>query len=178
MLWRVCFGFLVIILPQYHSPWLHRYLQYWDLCFHLSLIGTLLGSRSLRGLGRRSNKQENTIISRNIFFLLIIFLIRLLFSLEASRRYVTLDDGNAGRFVDIFYYRDIDKKEIDLLIIEGDKIYPIEIKRAKEPVNPDKNFGVLHQFKLDVQPGIVLCMSDTLIPYNCDSMRVHISIKF
>ena len=73
---------------------------------------------------------------------------------------------NAGKPVDLFYYRDIDKKEIDLLIVEGDKMYPIEIKKGKEPSKPDKNFGVLQQFKMDVQPGIILCMSDELIPYN------------
>lgn len=75
---------------------------------------------------------------------------------------------NAGKPADLFYYRDIDKKEIDLLIIEGDKIYPIEIKKSKEPSKPDKNFGVLERLNMDVQPGIILCMSDELIPYNRD----------
>lgn len=73
---------------------------------------------------------------------------------------------NAGKPADLFYYRDIDKKEIDLLIIEGDKLYPIEIKKSKEPSKPDKNFGVLERLGMDVQPGIVLCMSDELVPYN------------
>lgn len=76
---------------------------------------------------------------------------------------------NAGKPVDLFYYRDIDKKEIDLLIAKGDKLYPIEIKKSKEPAKPDKNFGVLQQFKMDVQPGIILCMIDELIPYNRES---------
>ena len=31
----------------------------------------------------------------------------------------------------LFYYRDIDKKEIDLLYIEGKSLYPIEIKKSK-----------------------------------------------
>lgn len=83
---------------------------------------------------------------------------------------------NAGKPVDLFYYRDIDKKEIDLLIVEGDKIYPIEIKKSKEPSKPDKNFGVLQQFKLDVQPGLILCMSDELIPYNRESWYCPVSV--
>lgn len=83
---------------------------------------------------------------------------------------------NAGKPVDLFYYRDIDKKEIDLLIAEGDKIYPIEIKKSKEPSKPDKNFGVLAQFKMDVQPGIILCMSDELIPYNRGSWYCPVSV--
>lgn len=73
---------------------------------------------------------------------------------------------NAGKPADLFYYRDIDKKEVDLLMVEGDKLYPIEIKKGKEPPQPDKNFSALEKLKMDVQPGIVLCMSDDMIPYN------------
>ncbi|HBN85889.1 MAG TPA: ATPase [Clostridiales bacterium] len=73
---------------------------------------------------------------------------------------------NAGKLSDLYYYRDIDKKEIDLLIVEENKLYPIEVKKSKLPSNPDKNFSVLNKFKLDVQSGIVICMSDELFPYN------------
>lgn len=73
---------------------------------------------------------------------------------------------NAGKNADLYYYRDIDRKEIDLLIIEGDKLYPLEIKKSKNPAHPDKNFGILDKFNMDTQPGIILCMSDELIPYN------------
>ena len=83
---------------------------------------------------------------------------------------------NAGKPVDLFYYRDIDKKEIDLLIAEGEKLYPIEIKKGKEPAKPDKNFGVLRQFKKTVEPGIILCMSDELIPYNRESWYCPVSV--
>ena len=83
---------------------------------------------------------------------------------------------NAGKPVDLFYYRDIDKKEIDLLFVEGDKMYPIEIKKGKEPSKPDKNFGVLQQFKMKVVPGIILCMSDELIPYNRESWYCPVSV--
>ena len=83
---------------------------------------------------------------------------------------------NAGKPADLYYYRDIDKKEIDLLIAEGDKLYPIEIKKSKEPAKPDKHFSVLQQFKMDVQPGIILCMSDELIPYNRESWYCPVSV--
>lgn len=73
---------------------------------------------------------------------------------------------NDGKMVDLYYYRDIDKKEIDLVIIEGDKIYPIEIKKGKAPSDADKNFAVLEKFNLKVQQGIIICMSDELIPYS------------
>ncbi len=73
---------------------------------------------------------------------------------------------NNGKEPNLYYYRDIDQKEIDLLMIEGDKIYPIEIMKNKAPSNLDKNFDVLNKFKLEIMPGIILCMSNELIPYN------------
>ena len=83
---------------------------------------------------------------------------------------------NAGKPVDLFYYRDTDKKEIDLLVVNGDQITPIEIKKGKEPSKPDKNFNVLQQFHLDVQPGIILCLSDELIPFNRQSWYCPVSV--
>mgnify|MGYP000862952478 FL=1 len=83
---------------------------------------------------------------------------------------------NAGKLSDLYYYRDIDKKEIDLLIVEENKICPIEVKKSKHPSNPDKNFPVLQKFKLDVQPGIVICMSDELIPYNRETWYCPVSV--
>ena len=44
--------------------------------------------------------------------------------------------------MNLYYYRDKDQKEVDLLYIEGDTIYPIEIKKGISPNNPDKNFAV------------------------------------
>lgn len=73
---------------------------------------------------------------------------------------------NAGRRPDLYYYRDIDGKEIDLLIAQGNDIYPIEIKKSKNPANPDKNFKVLDKLKINVKPGLVICMADELLPFN------------
>ena len=77
---------------------------------------------------------------------------------------------NEGVRPPIYYYRDMDKKEIDLLIVDGHKLYPIEIKKGKSPANPDRNFDVLEKFKgeFDVQPALVVCMADELVPYKRD----------
>ncbi|MCI8711820.1 MAG: DUF4143 domain-containing protein [Ruminococcus sp.] len=83
---------------------------------------------------------------------------------------------NAGKKADLYYYRDMDKKEIDLVIVDADKIYPIEIKKSKAPGHPDKNFKVLEKFQMDVQPGIILCMSGGLIPYNRNAWYCPISL--
>ncbi len=71
---------------------------------------------------------------------------------------------NNGKEIPLFYYRDIDKKEVDLLIVEGDKVYPIEIKKAKNPADGDKNFPVLKKLNLEILPGLIICASDELFP--------------
>lgn len=82
---------------------------------------------------------------------------------------------NAGRRPDLYYYRDIDGREIDLLLVEGDKIYPMEIKKAKSPDPADKNFRVLNRLKMEVQPGIILCMADELLPFNRETWYFPVS---
>lgn len=72
---------------------------------------------------------------------------------------------NAGKSADFYYYRDIDQKEIDLLFVEGDTLTPVEIKKSKEPVHPEKNFTVLDKLKKKVQPAVILCLSDEMLPY-------------
>lgn len=76
---------------------------------------------------------------------------------------------NEGKRTDLYYYRDIDGKEIDLLFVEGDRIYPVEIKKAKMPNHADKNFSVLNKLKMNVQPGVILCMADEMLPYSRDA---------
>lgn len=83
---------------------------------------------------------------------------------------------NAGKKCDLYYYRDVDKKEVDLVVIEDNRLYPIEIKKAKAPNHADKNFRVLNKLKLEVMPGVILCMSDELIPYSRDVWYCPISV--
>lgn len=51
----------------------------------------------------------------------------------------------------------------------------MEIKKGKMPEKPNKNFGVLKQFGMNVQPGIILCMADELIPYDRGSWYCPLS---
>ncbi len=73
---------------------------------------------------------------------------------------------NAGKYPDLYYYRDIDGKEVDLLIVEGDNIYPIEIKKSKNPSSPDKNLSVLKKLDKNIMPALIICMADELVPYS------------
>lgn len=73
---------------------------------------------------------------------------------------------NSGREMNIYYYRDVDQKEIDLIIADAESIYPVEIKKSKNPDNPDRHIKVLDKFGLKVEPMIVICMADELYPLN------------
>ena len=76
----------------------------------------------------------------------------------------------------LYYYREKEKKEIDLLIVTADSIYPIEIKKSKDPVKPDKNFKVLTKFGLNIKPGLVICMSDEIVPVNKNCYLIPVSL--
>ncbi len=73
---------------------------------------------------------------------------------------------NSGKEPPLYYYRDVDRKEVDLLMVEAGKVYPMEIKKAKDPSEPDRNFSVLRNLGLEVMPGLILCMADEFFPIN------------
>ena len=74
---------------------------------------------------------------------------------------------NAGKSThDLYYYRDIDQKEIDLVVLGPNSIYPLEVKKSSDPNNADKNFNALSKFGLEVRPGVVLCLCDEVKPLN------------
>ena len=83
---------------------------------------------------------------------------------------------NNGKEPNLYYYRDTDQKKIDLLLVEGDKIYPIEIKKSKSPSDPNKNFNVLKKFGLEIMPGIILCMSEEFTPISRNCWLCPISL--
>lgn len=67
----------------------------------------------------------------------------------------------------LFYYRDKDKREIDMIIEEGDTLFPIEIKVTTAP---DKgmvaSFEVVEkQIKKSFSKGALICMYDKTISF-------------
>lgn len=76
----------------------------------------------------------------------------------------------------VYFYRDKEKREIDLIIEENGKLYPIEIKKT---ANPSKdmieNFKVLETVS-QVQEGAIICMYDKII--NLDEKNKVIPYKY
>ena len=87
---------------------------------------------------------------------------------------------NVGKRPPLYYYRDTNKKEIDLIIYQDGTVYPIEIKKSSAPQGAIKNFSVLNpiesepdendrfegtaHLKTQIGTGAVVCLSSDILP--------------
>jgi predicted AAA+ superfamily ATPase len=73
---------------------------------------------------------------------------------------------NVGQEPPIYFYRDRDAKEIDLLIWENGALHPIEIKKTANPNRNDTQaFALLDKIpSMKRGPGGVVCLYDKLAP--------------
>lgn len=77
----------------------------------------------------------------------------------------------------LYYYRDNNKREIDLLVIKEDKVYPIEIKKSANPGKDSiKNFDVVKKFSMEVGNGIVLCLRSDI--FQIDENNYYVPIEY
>ena len=82
---------------------------------------------------------------------------------------------NAGLEPFVYYYRDRDDKEIDLLLERDGTLFPIEIKKTTIPDRRiTKGFGVIGKSPLKRGTGAVLCLADTLAAFDADNLIVPI----
>ncbi|HHW79496.1 MAG TPA: ATP-binding protein [Acholeplasmataceae bacterium] len=67
--------------------------------------------------------------------------------------------------IPIYFYRDTEQKEIDLIIVDKDVLYPIEIKKTMNPVKSMvKNFSVLKKaIGYNVVNEVILCLVEKKI---------------
>jgi uncharacterized protein len=80
-----------------------------------------------------------------------------------------------GKNPPLYYYRDLDQKEIDLVIAFGDTLYPVEFKRTGTPSQTvSRYFKVLEKLKKKVGPGIVFCFVQKNIPLSKDVTAVPV----
>ncbi|GHV93817.1 ATPase [Spirochaetia bacterium] len=84
---------------------------------------------------------------------------------------------NAGREPPLYFYRDKEQNEIDLLIYENGTLYPLEIKKHGDPSSKD-----IRAFRfLDIIPGVirgtggVICTYSQLMPLSGEDMIIPVS---
>ncbi|MGD8451394.1 MAG: ATP-binding protein [Phycisphaerae bacterium] len=72
---------------------------------------------------------------------------------------------NVGLEPAAYYYRDKDGREIDLLLLKDQMLYPVEIKKAASP-RPEwaRQFTALKRFKSPSPAGGVLCLCRERLP--------------
>ncbi len=82
---------------------------------------------------------------------------------------------NCGREAFIYYYRDKDTKEIDILLEDSGKLYPMEVKKTATPQRQlTRVFGVIDKSSLERGTGAVLCTTDRLSAFDSKNLIVPI----
>lgn len=70
-----------------------------------------------------------------------------------------------GKEAQLYFYRDTEQKEIDLIIEADDTIYPVEIKKTAAPsTQASKAFAAAEHMGKTVGPGAVLCLTPRDVP--------------
>ena len=81
-----------------------------------------------------------------------------------------------GRQPGIYYYRDKEGQEIDVLLEENGTFYPVEIKKKTNPNKEDiRHFAVLEKLKLKQGAGAVLCMAENPLRIAQNIQRIPIT---
>jgi hypothetical protein len=85
---------------------------------------------------------------------------------------------NAGKEPNIYYYRDTNGSEVDLLIYQNGTLYPIEIKKTSSPNLKDiKHFKTLGEAYTSVKigQGGVICSYEKVLPLGENDRIIPIS---
>ena len=76
----------------------------------------------------------------------------------------------------LYYYRDIDKKEVDILLVKDGALYPVEIKKGVSQTKPTKNFSVLEKYKMPIMRGMVIDNTDAVRAINDNAFSFPVSL--
>jgi hypothetical protein len=84
---------------------------------------------------------------------------------------------SAGKQPQLFYYRDKEGREIDLLIMQDRKIHPVEVKKAGSP-RPDAtaSLAALDRLKSSIGPAAIVCLCRERLPIQEGGMAVPLGM--
>jgi predicted AAA+ superfamily ATPase len=83
---------------------------------------------------------------------------------------------NSIRTPQIFYYRDKDCREIDVLILKDNTIYPVEIKKSATVKSEwARHFEAVSRFSEKKGHGAVICMNSEEVPIRAGVMAIPVS---
>lgn len=82
---------------------------------------------------------------------------------------------NAGLEPFVYYYRDKDNKEIDIVLERNGTLYPLEVKKTMMPDKRWTNvFGLLDKTSLKRGTGGILCLSDKFTAFDRDNLIIPV----
>ena len=85
--------------------------------------------------------------------------------------------SNNGKNANFWYYRDKEKREIDLLIEEDGMIHPIEVKKSASPSKyMISNFSVLKNANLKIGSGGIVCLAQKVLPLDENNTVIPIGL--
>lgn len=75
----------------------------------------------------------------------------------------------------IYFYRDTDQREVDLVIETGDTLHPVEFKKTASPsVGSKRQFSVIEKLGKTMGHGAVLCFVERDVPLSPDVTAVPV----
>lgn len=81
-----------------------------------------------------------------------------------------------GKTAPVYFYRDNDQREIDLLIVQNGKVFPVEFKKSAVPNKDDiRHFTALKKLNMPVGHGAIVCLTDTAIPLTENITAINVS---
>ena len=83
--------------------------------------------------------------------------------------------SNCGKEMFMYYFRDKQQQEIDLILETNGELHPIEIKKTSNPnISMITNFEVLRKASLKVGQGAIICLKDKLSALNSDTLIIPV----
>jgi hypothetical protein len=80
-----------------------------------------------------------------------------------------------GREPSMFFYRDTEKREIDIVLSENGTLYPIEIKKTANPSLSDcKNFKLLEKYNKKIGTGAIICLQPQRVALSRDVVSIPV----
>ncbi|MEI8093002.1 MAG: ATP-binding protein [Spirochaetales bacterium] len=84
---------------------------------------------------------------------------------------------HAGKEAPLYFYRDKDQKEIDVLIHLDGKLYPLEIKKSAQPgADSTKSFSAASNLGEGRGAGAVLCLTPNWLPFTQQDFLVGVGL--
>lgn len=81
----------------------------------------------------------------------------------------------SGKELFMYYFRDKQQHEIDLILESNGELHPIEIKKSSNPtLSMTKNFDILKNTEIKVGLGAIICMKEKLSALNKDTLIVPV----